>query len=47
MPRFEVGVREYQHIAVEAESEEEAKEKAKQMSDYDTPEAYQAVELSD
>lgn len=38
---YEVSVREYQHITVEAESEEEAREKAKQESGYDRPEVYQ------
>lgn len=38
---YEVSVREWQHITVEAETEEEAREKAKRKSGYDRPEVYQ------
>lgn len=41
MSRYEVSVREYQHITVEADDPEEAKRKAKKKSGYETPEVYQ------
>lgn len=41
MPEFEVSVREWKHITVEAESKEEAMKKAKEQSGFDEPEVYQ------
>lgn len=41
MSKWEVSVREWQHITVEADTEEEAREKAKRKSGYDNPEVYQ------
>lgn len=48
MAKYEVSVREYQHITVEADSPEEAKKRAKKKSGYDMPEVYQPpIKLSD
>lgn len=41
MSEWEVSVREYQHITVEAETEEEAREKAMRQSKFDNPHVYQ------
>lgn len=41
MPKYEVSVREWQHITVEADTEEEARVKAKEQSGYREPEVYQ------
>lgn len=41
MSEFEVSVREWKHITVEADTPEEAMEKAKEKSGYREPEVYQ------
>lgn len=47
MPTYEVGVKTFEHITVEADSKEDAKKKAEEQSDLPRANAYQAVEVED
>lgn len=47
MPQFEVSVRTYRHLLVEADTQEEAEKEAKKQSGFDSPEVYQCYEVDD